>query len=409
MHKRVIGAALAVVLMTAAISPVAMAADRCDLLQQGDKDGSVYTLQQYLAKKGLLDASPTGYYGDMTAEAVSDFQDKAGLTVDGVAGPQTLSKLMGDAYNGITYTGNLKTDSLQNGDNALTVGDVQRRLMELGYADFDEITSYYGSMTEDAVSRFQRANKLKVDGVAGPSTLQRMFSSSAAEYSLNPNDEGNDIITLQKRLAELNYFDKDTTGYYGSYTEQAVSDFQKRNNLTVDGVAGPKTLDKIYSPDAKEASSASSSTPSTPSTSSSTKPKETKKASSSNNDADSAVALALSKVGCRYVWSTEGPNTFDCSGLVYYMLNNSGVSVSRLNAAGFAQESSWDKITSIGDLKKGDLVFFRSPSSSRICHVAIYIGNGQIVHAATSKTGVKVSDLSSYYQNNFVLGRRPNY
>jgi peptidoglycan hydrolase-like protein with peptidoglycan-binding domain len=260
-------------------------------------------------------------------------------------------------------------------------------------------------MTEDAVSRFQRANKLKVDGVAGPSTLQRMFSSSAAEYSLYPNDEGNDVVTLQKRLAELNYFNQEATGYYGSYTEQAVSDFQKRNSLTVDGVAGPKTLDKLYSPDAKEASSASSAS----SSSSSTKPKETKKASSSNNDADAAVALALSKVGCRYVWSTEGPNTFDCSGLVYYMLKNSGVSVSRLNAAGFAQESSWDKITSIGDLKKGDLVFFRSPSSSRICHVAIYIGNGQIVHAATSKTGVKVSDLSSYYQNNFVLGRRPNY
>lgn len=123
--------------------------------------------------------------------------------------------------------------------------------MELGYIELSEVTSYYGSITEDGVRRFQRANKLNVDGIAGPATLKRMFSSSATAYTMYPDDTGNDVTRLQKRLAELNYFKQDATGFYGPYTTEAVIAFQKRNNLSADGIAGPKTLDKLYSPDAK--------------------------------------------------------------------------------------------------------------------------------------------------------------
>ena len=125
---------------------------------------------------------------------------------------------------------------------------------------------------------------------------------------------------------------------------------------------------------------------------------------------DSVIKLAKSKLGCKYVWSTEGPNTFDCSGFVYYTLKSSGVSVSRLNAAGFSQVSSWAKVSSIGNLQKGDLVFFRSPSSSRVSHTGIYIGGGEFIHAASGKGKVVISDINSnYYKSNFVVGRRPNY
>lgn len=95
-----------------------MAASRYEILQEGDKDGSVYTLQEYLAEKGLLDVDPTGYYGSLTEQAVISFQESAGLSTDGKAGPATLSKLLGSAYDGVTYSGSLKEDVLQNGDES---------------------------------------------------------------------------------------------------------------------------------------------------------------------------------------------------------------------------------------------------------------------------------------------------
>lgn len=408
MHKKMMGAALAIVMALAALSPVAMAASRYEILQEGDKDGSVYTLQEYLADKGLLDVAPTGYYGTLTEQAVISFQESAGLSTDGKAGPATLSKLLGSAYDGVTYSGSLKEDVFQNGDEALAVGDVQRRLMELGYIELSEFTSYYGSITEDGVRRFQRANKLNVDGIAGPATLKRMFSSSATAYTMYPDDTGNDVTRLQKRLTELDYFKQDATGFYGPYTTEAVTAFQKRNGLSADGIVGPKTLDKLYSPDAKSAAKASSSTDSKKTEEKKTEQK--KEPASSGGDVDSVIKLAKSKLGCKYVWSTEGPNTFDCSGFVYYTLKSSGVSVSRLNAAGFSQVSSWAKVSSIGSLQKGDLVFFRSPSSSRVSHTGIYIGGGEFIHAASGKGKVVISDINSnYYKSNFVVGRRPNY
>ncbi len=415
MHKKMMGAALAIVMASAALSPVAMAASRYEILQEGDKDGSVYTLQEYLSDKGLLDVDPTGYYGSLTEQAVISFQESAGLSTDGKAGPATLSKLLGSAYDGVTYSGSLNNDMFQYGDEALAVGDIQRRLMELGYIELSEFTSYYGSITEDGVRRFQRANKLHVDGIAGSATLKRMFSSSATAYTMYPDDTGNDVTRLQKRLAELNYFKQDATGFYGPYTTEAVVAFQKRNDLSADGIAGPKTLDKLYSADAKSAAKASSSSSSSSSESKEEQKKEdTNKeqtsSSSSSGDVDSVIKLAKSKLGCKYVWSTEGPSTFDCSGFVYYTLKSNGVSVSRLSADGFSNVSSWDKISSISSLKKGDLVFFRSPSSSRISHTGIYIGGGQFIHASSGAGKVIISDINSnYYSSNFVRGRRPNY
>jgi len=404
MHKKMMGAVLAVMMLAAALSPVAMAASRYEILQEGDKDGNVYALQEILIEKGLLNTNPTGYYGSLTEKAVASFQDDAGLKKDGKAGPATLSRLLGSGYDGVTYSGSLSKDSLENGDECLQVGDVQRRLMELGYIELSEFTSYFGNITEDGVRRFQRANKLTIDGVAGPVTLKKMFSGSAKAYTLYPDDKGNDVTKLQKRLDELGYFDQEATGFYGPYTAAAVKAFQKRNSLTADGIAGPKTLDKIYSSSAREASSSSGTSENK--TSSGT----TTTVTNSGSDVDKAIKLAKTKLGCKYVWSTEGPKTFDCSGFVYYVLKNSGVKVSRLNAAGFSQNSSWSRISSTGSLKKGDLVFFRSSSSSRVSHTGIYIGDGEFIHAASGKGKVVISSLSSgYYKRNFVCGRRPKY
>ncbi len=99
------------------------------------------------------------------------------------------------------------------------------------------------------------------------------------------------------------------------------------------------------------------------------------------------VDYALSFVGGRYVWGGEDPHSgADCSGFVRYVLSNTaGVSMSR---------SSYDQAregatVSPEEMQPGDLLFYGN--GRRVNHVAMYIGDGQIVHASTKKTGIKVS------------------
>jgi len=61
----------------------------------------------------------------------------------------------------------------------------------------------------------------------------------------------------------------------------------------------------------------------------------------------------------------------------------------------------------IGELKAGDLVFFKSERANRITHVGIYIGNGNFIHSSKGKKGVAVSSLSDdHFRNNFAGARR---
>ncbi len=72
----------------------ALAADLGDrLLTVGSRGDDVYKLQQELQVKGYFDATPTGYYGEVTRQAVREFQSAVGVAVDGIAGPKTIGKL----------------------------------------------------------------------------------------------------------------------------------------------------------------------------------------------------------------------------------------------------------------------------------------------------------------------------
>lgn len=102
--------------------------------------------------------------------------------------------------------------------------------------------------------------------------------------------------------------------------------------------------------------------------------------------AQTAVSAALSKVGSSYVFGTVGPNSFDCSGLMSYAYNQAGISLPRIASAQYGAGTRVSK----SNLQPGDLVFFYSP----ISHVGMYIGNGQIVHAANPRSGVNVTNLN---------------
>ncbi|QBR94193.1 C40 family peptidase [Nocardioides euryhalodurans] len=100
-----------------------------------------------------------------------------------------------------------------------------------------------------------------------------------------------------------------------------------------------------------------------------------------------AVQFAMGQVGDAYVYGAMGPDAWDCSGLTMAAWAAAGVSLPHSSSA---QYSSGPQVAASA-LQPGDLVFYYSP----ISHVGMYIGNGQIVHAANPSTGVQVTGLYS--------------
>lgn len=332
--------------------------------------------------------------------------------------------------------------SLKLGDKGETISNLQKTLREYDYYDYGSITGYFGPVTKDAVVRFQHTYGLTEDGIVGPEAQQILNSGNLKYYTLKEGDRGDDVSKLQNRLKELGYMSGTATGYYGDITKGAIEKFQAKNGLAVDGTAGRETRGVLFSDNAVSAPAADEAEPSeseTPSLSQeettatqtpdaeepeSVEPAETAEPAASEKPQDEEepsdkpaepvkgsldkfISIAESKVGKPYVYGAVGPNSFDCSGFVYYALKGAGVGVSRLSSAGYAGVSSWETITSKDDLKKGDLVFFRSDSSSSISHVGIYLGGGNFIHSAPSLSGVGYSTMSSgYYSRNFQTAKR---
>ena len=113
--------------------------------------------------------------------------------------------------------------------------------------------------------------------------------------------------------------------------------------------------------------------------------------------AQTAVKTALAQVGDPYVWGAAGPNAFDCSGLMQYAYAAAGISLPHSSGL----QSQMGTAVSASALQPGDLLFFYHPVS----HVGMYIGNGQMVHAATSGSPVKVVSLD-YMMGSFSGARR---
>lgn len=128
----------------------------------------------------------------------------------------------------------------------------------------------------------------------------------------------------------------------------------------------------------------------------------------SGNAPSSVVDIALAQVGKPYVFGTEGPDTFDCSGLVQYSYKRVGISLPHSSQAQCnLVKNKGHLVTNTSYLSPGDLVFWGyGGSSSSIYHVGIYIGGGRYVHASSPGVGVITSSLSSNSRN-FVGGGSP--
>ena len=305
---------------------------------------------------------------------------------------------------------------LKKHDKGEAVTRLQTRLMELGYLEIDETTDYFGSSTEYAVELFQRQHELQQDGVAGTETQKLLYSDDAQKYTLKEGAEGRDVKMLQEQLVDLGYLsESDVDRVYGPTTVEAVKAFQKRNGLSADGLAGEKTLEKLYGDEAKISKSLEEKQKAEEKAAKEKEKKEKKEGKSATptpatkkeTRIEKFIKAAQSKLGCEYVLGGRGPKTFDCSGLVYYCLRQAGVSTIRMTASGFSKKASWKNISSYSDVQKGDILFFKSDTSSSVSHCAIYIGSGTMIDASSGNGAVVKRAVSAYWKRNFVNARRP--
>ncbi|UTR16221.1 peptidoglycan-binding protein [Salipaludibacillus sp. LMS25] len=264
-------------------------------LRYGMKNEDVKILQEILQEKGYYESLVvSGDFDEATREAVKRFQTDHNLSSDGVVGPLTFSVLNGhmtaqdtsesveadrdsDVVDSIfNYEAPISVAPISNSSQIMDngtrnddVSNLQAYLKKAGFYDFPVITGNYGNMTKQAVTTFQTARALKVDGLAGPITLTKVNeeiigsdfsieeeivattvsrSTSSTNLSgivLRQGSRGAAVRELQSQLKDHGYFTSNVDGVYGPLTAGAVRRFQQDKNISADGIFGPQTYSKL--------------------------------------------------------------------------------------------------------------------------------------------------------------------
>ncbi len=371
------------------------------LAKAGMDGDDIKRIQRRLYEMGYLAKSEyvTGHFGDVTEAAVKQMQQNNGLAADGKVGHDTMEML---------YSETARANIVSYGDKSDVVLACQERLKELGYLT-TKPDGQYGNDTVAAVKQFQSRNDLVVDGFLGPTTMQVLNGSDAVANGMMIGESGDTVKRVQELLARYGYMSSSNcTGYFGEVTEEAVKAFQKKNGLTADGNVGMKTMAKLTSGDpVKAGTSTQGSSSSSSSSSSSNKGNSSSSSGSSSSGSVSTgsasvsalLKVAKSKLGKPYVYGAKGPNAFDCSGYVYWCLNQVGIKQSYVTSYGWRTIGKYQKITSFSSIKAGDIVVVRG-------HVGIAAGNGMVYDASSSSGKIVYRSLGSWWKNNFICAWR---
>lgn len=341
----------------------------------------------YLATADLV----TGNFGDTTEAAVIKLQELNGISTDGKVGRQTLNLL---------YSDEIKPNMLAYGDKSDVVMAAQQRLKTLGYLTTDP-DGNYGLDTSAAVKQFQSRNDLVMDGYLGPSTRIALNSSGATPNGMSLGENGDSVERVQQLLNKYGYLSSSNiTGYFGEVTEGAVKKFQSANGLSSDGSVGMMTMAKLTADSPKKAANGGNST----SGGSKDNKQESGGSPSQGGGAPGAgastlISIASTKIGSPYVYGAKGANSFDCSGFIYWCLNQAGVKQSYLTSSGWRNVGKYTKITSFSSLQPGDIVVVNG-------HVGIVANGGTVIDASSSNGKVVHRSLSSWWRNNFICGWR---
>lgn len=247
----------------------------------GDNGDEVRLLQEYLTLLDYFDETPTGYFGESTRDAVTQFQIDTNViqskdeTGSGVFGPKTREMFRAQLEkNRIEELEKVPTENLYKGKVSQAVQDLNYFLNQFGYlAKLESTSTKFDSVTEEALKRFQfdldiiKTDKDVGTGSYGPKTqsvlkklvenrwslatdLRILQSSNLLSFTakLDPGTQSADVQELQRMLRDLHFLGITPNGYYGRSTKHAVFKFQQSRNIvekeTDDGagLVGPKTL-----------------------------------------------------------------------------------------------------------------------------------------------------------------------
>lgn len=254
------------------------------VLKKGDQGADVMALQKALQIQGSFSKTEklTDFYGEKTEQAVKEFQENNGLTIDGIAGEvtqlnlfekisedeaeQLLNQTDNNSNQNQSSTQNIGTNNenqsqfslLKKGSQGQSVINLQKALKAQGYFPTNQnITNYYGNITEQAVRNFQQSQGLPVDGIATSQLQEKLLinnqnqpknqGQNQTKMILKLGETSEKVKEIQQMLKTTGYFPKTTkiTNYYGQITQQAVKNFQQANDLKVDGIVSQQTWDKL--------------------------------------------------------------------------------------------------------------------------------------------------------------------
>lgn len=265
----------------------------------------------------------------------------------------------------------------------------------LSSASFEELSSniYY----LDKVSEADAA------AISEVQSLSNQLEQQKSDLEQQQADQQAQVDSLQSQTSDYQNQVAEAQAYYDSLNEEvqaqlaaeaaAAADSQESNSVTT-VVQAIQTQETIASNGGGTTGTAAADNSTTSNTASSTSNSSSTSSSSTSNTSNvpsgGGVSAALALVGHPYVSGASGPNAFDCSGLVCYVYGyaRGRTTYSMINS--IKASGGWK--TSIDQLSYGDLVFEYGGS-----HVGLYLGNGQIVHAANPYSGVIVGSIYGFY------------
>jgi len=288
---------------------------------------------------------------------------------------------MCDRDSGLDYARDKYT--AQNGQLLLAEDNYNDMMLLRQWIDHKDMLADFGYNIQRDCGRFASLDVHNIQPVQNGELLQN------GDYVL----KGYFKTTAFGTFVELGMMD---TGGVFAITSVAFPDWKEYNNFCNDFIAFMK--DKGYTDYGKSSYIDA-------------KRKEweevEKAISSSYAFSDAIVDRAEQLIGKKHEVDAYGPETFDSAGLVYYVLFNEGVEVTKQSCQEYSKIDSWKKIEDTADLQPGDIMFFYGDDFAEINHTGIYIGNSKMIDASSANG--KVTERSwetDYWQEHFAFARR---
>ena len=321
----------------------------------GLTSSAVADIQSALKALGYLE-NPSGAYDSATRAAIEMFQEDNALPSDGIAGDETLALLLSDSAKNWTLA-----DGIYTGDKRIWREPPKDGVDGWSSITADKISAYSGiSVTSTGAEC--KLGTASVNPNAIPIGTELYIPGYGYAIAADVNAYKNKVNHLTKE--PLNMIDL----WFAS--KEDARKWENKHNFTI-----------LYrSADARPAREAPT--------------------------ADAIAATAKNQVGKEYVLNASGPDEFDCSGLVYYVLNECGIAVDRKDCAGYAQNEDWSKIESLSDVKAGDILFFCG-EDGKIKHAGIAVSSKNMIDASSSHRKVAERGFQTrYWKEHFAFARR---